>query len=157
MRIRIRVTVVTIFLMVTAFTAAVAIGLQYHFGQSLAKDAASDLYTTAARAISRQFNTGLEHTARVVQLLAGNPVFEDAAARDQQLAIFRDILVGNELLYGVYVGRSDGSFLELVNLDSSEIARERLRAIPEDRWVVVEVDASGGERRRHFTYLDADM
>jgi hypothetical protein len=44
----IRLTVVTVFLLATALTAALAIGLQYYFSQSMAKQAAADLYTTAS-------------------------------------------------------------------------------------------------------------
>jgi hypothetical protein len=37
----IRLTVVTVFLLATALTAALAIGLQYYFSQSMAKQAAA--------------------------------------------------------------------------------------------------------------------
>ena len=39
-RTTIRMTVVTVFILATAITAAVAIGLHYYFGQSLARQAA---------------------------------------------------------------------------------------------------------------------
>ncbi|MBN7798522.1 HD domain-containing phosphohydrolase [Parahaliea mediterranea] len=157
MRVTIRVTVVFIFLMATLLTAAVAIGLQYHFGQALAKSAATDLYATAASGVTRQFNAGLERTVGVVRLLANNTLFTEPARQARQLEIFRDILNGNPLLYGIYIGRGDGSFLELINLDNSEIARAQLRATPDDKWVVVRAGESNGSRQRHFTYLDRDM
>ena len=49
--ISIRMTVVAVFMLATALTAALAIGLQYHFGQELASEAATKLYTTASSGI----------------------------------------------------------------------------------------------------------
>ena len=47
-RISMRVGVVSIFAIASMLTAILAISLQYHFGHVLAKEAASDLYASAA-------------------------------------------------------------------------------------------------------------
>ena len=50
----IRLTVVTVFLVATTLTAAIAIGLQFYFGHKMAKAAAADLYTTASSGITSE-------------------------------------------------------------------------------------------------------
>ena len=48
----IRMSVVTVFVIATTLTAALAIGLQYYFGQAQAKRAAAQMYALAASGIS---------------------------------------------------------------------------------------------------------
>ena len=52
----IRVTVVGVFMLATALTAALAIGMQYHFGRTLASEAATELYTSASSGIVTKVN-----------------------------------------------------------------------------------------------------
>ncbi|TXS88901.1 transporter substrate-binding domain-containing protein [Parahaliea maris] len=153
-RIRIRLAVVAIFVFATLLTASVALGLQYYFSQALAKSAAANLYTTSTSAIAHQFNANLDRTTGVVRLLSGNALLLNRDARDRQLRIFRRVLETNNVLYGIYIGRGDGSFLELINLNYHRSARDKLLAVPTDRWVVVEVKGNTELRWRHFTYLN---
>ena len=153
----IRLTVVTVFILATMLTAAVAIGLQYYFSQTMAREAAADLYTAAAAGITAEVRGIGRVNANVIDLLADNP---DLAVRDQQsshLEIFTRVLEKNPLFYGVYLGRGDGSFFEVINLDASGDARRAMRALPSDRWLVVTVEAHPGGQTRSFQYLDKGM
>ncbi len=146
-------TVVMIFVVATTLTAAIAIGLQYYFSESLATSAATRVYTTAANGVTQQFNAGLERNASIIRLLSENPVFLDPEREQAQLETFRSILAANPQLYGMYVGRGDGSFLELINLHHTDVAHAVLTALPSDRWVVVRVEGN----QREFVYLDEQM
>jgi HD-GYP domain-containing protein (c-di-GMP phosphodiesterase class II)/ABC-type amino acid transport substrate-binding protein len=153
----IRLTVVTVFLLATMLTAGLAIGLQYYFSQSMAKQAAADLYTTASDSIAAELrNIGIIN-ANVIDLLADNPYLSERDAEDTHLETFIRVLEKNPLYYGVYLGHSDGSFFEVINLDTSDQARRALRALPSDRWLVVTVDSGAEGRKRHFRYLDENL
>ncbi|WP_460941484.1 transporter substrate-binding domain-containing protein, partial [Parahaliea aestuarii] len=153
-RIPIRIAVVTIFVLATLTTTGIALGLQYYFSQTLAKSAATNLYTTSANGIGLAYNATLERTDSVIRLLSTNTKLLQTDARDEQLQLFRRTLEYNNALYGLYIGRSDGSFLELINLNHSTDTRSHLLATVSDRWVIVEISSAGSERQRQFTYLD---
>jgi len=153
----IRMTVVTVFIIATILTAAVAIGLQYYFGQAMAKQTAQDLYTLASSSVAIELRSIGTVNANVLELLADNPTLPDPSKDEEHLRSFTRVLDKNPLYYGVYVGRSDGSFFEVVNLDASELARSKLRAFPTDRWLVINVTESDQGRERHYRYLDKNL
>lgn len=150
----IRFTVVSVFALATALTAALAIGLQYYFGQSLAKDAARNLYTLASRSVASEIRGIGDKNVNVIELLADNPALGSGKDEALQVKVFAGVMEKNPLYYGVYLGHGDGSFFELINLDASEMARKSLRALPTDRWLLIRVQAEDEERQRHFSYYD---
>jgi HD-GYP domain-containing protein (c-di-GMP phosphodiesterase class II)/ABC-type amino acid transport substrate-binding protein len=150
----IRLTVVTVFTLATALTAALAIGLQYYFSQSLAKTAAGDLYTLASDAVANEIRYIGDKNANVIELLANNSALAEGADDSNKLKIFAGIMAKNPLLYGIYLGYADGSFFELVNLNASPQAKTSLRAGPTDRWVEIHVKEENGLRQRHYSYYD---
>lgn len=156
-RTTIRVTVVTVFVLATLLTVALASGLQYYFGQALARQTASDLYATASSSIALEVANVGRVNANVIDLLAHNPVLQDTQRPQEILRVFAGVLEKNPLYYGIYLGGGDGSFYEVINLDSSPRARAVLRALPTDRWLVLEVESGAAETVRHYHYLDASM
>jgi hypothetical protein len=72
-------------------------------------------------------------TASIIELLAENPTLADRTGTDKHLTTLANVMRRNPLYYGIYMGHADGSFYELVNLDTSETARKSLRAIPADK------------------------
>ena len=150
----IRFTVVSVFALATALTAALAIGLQYYFGQSLAKDAARNLYTLASRSVASEIRAIGDRNINVIELLAENPALASSKKEALQLKVFTGVMEKNPLYYGVYLGHGDGTFFELINLNASEVARKSLRALPADRWLLIRVEGEGASRRRYFSYYD---
>ncbi len=153
----IRIKVVTAFILVTTLTASLAIGLQYYFGQNMAREVAQRLYASTASGVAAELRGLGQINANVIDLLADNPVLQDAGWESAHLAIFTEVLMKNPLYYGVYIGRGDGSFYEVINLDSSDSARKALRAAPSDRWLVISVREGPDGRERLFRYLDAEL
>ncbi|MFV8820095.1 HD domain-containing phosphohydrolase [Haliea sp. E17] len=157
-RTSIRLTVVTVFVIATALTATVAIGLQYHFSDSLGRRAASELYTSTAEGIARELAGIRQLNVNILDLLAQNSELANPAARENELLrTFLKVLENNPLFYGIYVGREDGSFYEIVNLNASHLARKTLLALPSDRWVVVTVKETPEGRLREYQYLSAAL
>nr|CAI78729.1 hypothetical protein [uncultured Gammaproteobacteria bacterium] len=153
----IRIAVVTAFILVTTLTASLAIGLQYYFGQAMARDVASDLYASASSSIAGELQGLGRINANVIDLLADNPALRDPGWDAAHLQIFTQVLRKNPLYYGIYLGHGDGSFFEVINLDASDIARTRLRALPTDRWLIVSVQQGASGAERSFRYLDEHL
>jgi HD-GYP domain-containing protein (c-di-GMP phosphodiesterase class II)/ABC-type amino acid transport substrate-binding protein len=157
LRTSIQLTVVLVFVLATTLTAALAIGLQYYFGHSLAKQSATRLYGATSANITSELINRSNTNRTTIELLAENPLLANPADYRQRLQIFTQVLENNPLFYGLYLGHADGSFFELVNLDSNEIARRALRALPGDRWLLISVDDTESGRTRQFRYMDANL
>ncbi|MEH6586189.1 MAG: HD domain-containing phosphohydrolase [Halioglobus sp.] len=153
----IRVTVVGVFMLATALTAALAIGMQYHFGRTLASEAATELYTSASSGIVTKWNAIGDQNNTVISLLSDNPTITDRDQADKHLTTLASVMQRNPLYYGMYLGHADGSFFELINVDSSKVARKSLSATHSDKWVVISVDGTATDRVRRFEYLDASF
>lgn len=156
-RTTIRLTLVSVFVIATIVTVTLATSLQYYFGQSMAKATAASLYTTASAGVATELRNMGRINANIIDLLADNPILRDAEQRTEIQAIFVDVLRQNPLFYGVYLGSADNEFFEVINLDTSERARRILRALPTDRWVVLEVSEEAGIVQRRFHYLDDQL
>ena len=157
LRTSIRLTAVAVFLLATTLTAALAIGLQYYFGQKMARQTASDMYTTASQGIATELDNIGNVNANIMALLASNPELQNRDRQAEQLRIFIKVMEKNPLYYGVYLGRADGSFFEVINLENSEYARQVFRAAPSDRWLVTTVQPGENGPERSFQYLDDEL
>ncbi|CAA0124071.1 3'3'-cGAMP-specific phosphodiesterase 3 [Halioglobus japonicus] len=157
MRTTIQLTVVIAFVFATALTASLAIGLQYYFGQSMAKTVAADLYETGSSGIASELRNIARINANVIDLLADNPILSDPAAGAAHLDIFTQVLLKNPLYYGIYLGGDDGSFFEVINLETSNTARKKLGAHPDDRWLTISVQNGANGPERHYRYLDENL
>lgn len=158
LRFSIRLTVVGVFAIATTLTAAIAIGLQYHFSRAMAIESAKLRYESNAES-TRNYLSGIDDNAfHVTRILARHPtVISSSDSKAQTLALFSEIMQNNNLFYAIYLGYEDGSFYEVVNLNSSNTARRQLKATPDDRWMVIRMEAAGGQRSRHYDYYDANF
>ena len=149
---------VGLFVILTLLTGTVAIGLQYHFGADMARDAALDVHRHTADG-TRQFLAAADaKAATATRLLAAQrELVVDGTPGEQVRRLFAETLSRNPDFYAAYLGFDDGAFHELVNLDSGSRVRERLGALPQDRWVEISVTGEGDARRREFRYYDADF
>jgi len=150
----IRFVVVSVVALATVLTAALAIGLQYYSGQSLAKDAARSLYTLASRSVASELRGIGDKNSSVIDLLAQNSALGSDKEEAPQVEVFVDFMEKNPMHYGIYLGHEDGSFFELINLNVGEAARKSLHALPTDRWLLIRVEGEGTARQRHISYYD---
>jgi HD-GYP domain-containing protein (c-di-GMP phosphodiesterase class II) len=153
----IRFAVVTVFALAAAFIAVLALGLQYYFGNALARDAASDLYESSAAGAARQLIDVRTQTTNMVDLLALHPLLKNMSSLDEQRQLFATVMRQNLLFYGVYIGSDDGRLHELVYLDNGQNVRGSLKAEPEDSWVVITVQGQGENRRRRYDYYSKEF
>ncbi len=155
-RLSFRLTVVSMFIIITALTAAVAIGLQFYFSTRMATDATLKLYRQAAARTSDYLATEDNRAISATRFLAAYGGLVDGGhitARTRHA--FANTLERNPHFYATYVGFDDGDFYELVNLDHSAEVRHQLKALPQDRWVTIRISGLGAQRKREFRYYDA--
>ena len=157
-RLPIRVTVVTIFILATVLTATLAVGLQYHFGRHLAAEAAVQRFRGLADSTGQYLNAVDQRAAQTASVLASYPGLTkghwvDSNVRDVFAAMMRNA----PMLYAIYIGFDNGDFYELVNLDSGAAVRKKLKADPADRWVIITIRDTDTARTRSYDFYSADF
>jgi len=157
-RFSIRLTVLAVFAIATLLTAAVAIGLQYHFTRAMAMANALEKYQASA-ANTRGFLSALDTNAhQVTRILARHPRLILAQHINPEcLSLFSEVMLNNNLLYGIYIGMPNGAFYEVVNLESGNNVRQQFRALPEDRWVAISMQGQDGARNRRLEFYDRNL
>lgn len=154
----IRVTVVSIFIIATTLTAALAVGLQYHFSRKMATESALGRFDQLADHTGRFLNSADDRATDTVRVLASYPdLLDDGWVRGKVRDLFAAIMRDRNALYAVYVGFPNGDFFEVINLNSGEPVRRQLQAAPSDRWVMISVRGEGDARRKQLQYYDADF
>jgi len=110
----IRLTVVTIFVLATVLTAALAVGLQYYFSRNMAtKEAISRFDGLAAGA--GDFIKGIDSQAtQTTRLLASYPgLVKNQWVRPQVRSLFAEFMSANPMFYSIYLGFDNNDFYEL--------------------------------------------
>jgi hypothetical protein len=87
-------------------TAILAISLQYRFGHTLATEAASILYTTAAVGAAQELRSVGVQTRNMVELLVEYPEISDGASKGAKIRTFTTVLQQNALFCGIHLGRA---------------------------------------------------
>jgi HD-GYP domain-containing protein (c-di-GMP phosphodiesterase class II)/ABC-type amino acid transport substrate-binding protein len=153
-RLSIHSAVVTVFLIATFMTGAVAIGMHYLFSQSFARDSALAVYKQTATS-THDFVESLDDKAEeIAYMLSKFPkLIEVEGISTETQAVFAEILARNPLLSFITVGFADGGFYQLINLDSNVKIRQQLNATAKDKWVVITV-RTDEQVYLHFDYLD---
>ncbi|GAB3112071.1 hypothetical protein GCM10027217_40790 [Pseudomaricurvus hydrocarbonicus] len=150
--------VVIIFVVATLMTAAAAVGLQYHFTRVQASEAAVSRFSALASASSQFLRSVDRDIVHTVKILSTYPnLVEGLRASEAARTVFAEAMHNKPMFYAMYVGLENGSFYEVINLNSEPGVRKQLRAAAADRWVTVTVPAGAGPRQRHYRYYDTDF
>lgn len=154
-QISIRFTVISIFILATMLTAAIAIGLQYYFSKSMASESALKTYSLTAHHTSDFLTQVDEKAVNTAKLLSSLSNLIDAENLDDDAKpVFADVMRSNALFYAIYIGFPNGDYHGLINLEISPGAREQFQASHTDRWVYIVVTGQGAHRQRQYFYLD---
>ncbi|MFM2484431.1 HD domain-containing phosphohydrolase [Celerinatantimonas yamalensis] len=155
-----RVTVVSLFTILSIVIVAVALGLQYYFSQSLAHDAAKTQFNHVAQRISDEIRTLDRRSTAVVSLLSQYLENEKTANIDSKknlVLMMAQAMKQAPFLYAMYVGYPNGDFYELVNLNNSAIAKRQLAAAAQDRWVIIYIHNTPQGRRKETLYYNSSF
>jgi len=152
----IRARAVAMVFFATLITAAVAIGLQYHFSREMVVENALNNYQSAAQSTSGFIEAIDSRAVQVASILSHYPNLADSKDEFRQMrALFAQTMRHNPIYYSIYVGFPNGDFYELINLEESGVDRRaQFQASPEDRWVVNHVQHREGKRIRELQFMD---
>ncbi|THB63331.1 MAG: hypothetical protein D6E12_17105, partial [Desulfovibrio sp.] len=156
----IRVTVLTLFLLVVCVSVSLVLGLQYHFSCGLAESAAENSFLGISEKVGDRIVALDRQSANLVNVLGHFQGLEELPGSYQErvsLPLLSAAMEDNPNLYAVYIGYENGDFFEVINLESSENVRRELGAAPNDRWVLIKIYIHDGERIKQSTYLDHNL
>ena len=154
----IRVTVVSVFILATLITAAVAVGLQYFFSKQIATNATLSQFSGLSQHASQYLQTVDDRASKVAKVLSIYPsLLEDSLSGSEVRNVFAEFMRNNPMFYAIYIGFENGDFYELINLESSRAVRRQLEAAPQDRWVIIHISGQGEQRKREYQYYDANF
>lgn len=152
----IRTRAVAVVFIATLITAAIAIGLQYHFSREMAVDNALGNYQSAAQNTSEFIESLDTRAVQVASILSHYPgLIDDENDFHRMRALFAQAMRNNPIYYSVYVGFPNGDFYELINLDEKGVDRRaQFQASADDRWIANRVREINGKRVRELQFLD---
>ncbi len=154
-RLTIRITVVMTFIIATVLTAIAALGLQYYSMQEMATEAATSRFNHLADNTSELLNSVDKQAVETTRILASYPgLVTGSTVNNDAKDIFSSLMLNRQMLYAIYIGMANGDFYQVINLNSGEQNRQKLQALPEDRWVVITIQGEGEERTRKFAYYN---
>lgn len=156
----IRLTVISTFFIVSALTAGLAMGLQYHFSKDLAKQAAEKAFQKSSEIVGQRLFGLDKQNARLVEMLGKLKSLEHPPLPEQthpELELLTNVMMNNENLYALYTGYENGDFFEFINLDSGEHVREKLGAGTQDKWAVIIITKKNGKRTKYLEFFDTNL
>jgi len=159
-RVSIQTAVLLSLFVICGSMAVVASGLQYYFGQDIAKRAAQDLYVNVAQGVEHAMEQLDRNTSNVTRLLARSKgVFQKPALGSDHPAvpIFAEIMLASPRLYSIYIGDASGDLLQLINLESEPGLDATFATNADERWLLIHHFSAEGLRQQARTYLDKDL
>ncbi len=155
-----RVTVLSMFLLVVCITVSLVLGLQFYFSCDLAKTAAEKSFLGISEKVSERIHALDRQSANIVNMLGSIDSIEDFSDSFQNcvsLPLLSSAMKDAPNYYAVYIGCDNGDFFEVINLESSESVRREIGAAPVDRWVAIRIYKENGKRIKVTSFIDADM
>lgn len=155
----IRLTVVSVFIFATTITACVALSLQYYFSQKMAVESSVKLFDLTTYNTVKHLTQMNQSAENALKLLSKNKLIQ-ATDTDLNFEIkqqFAQIMENTPLFYALYIGEPNGDFYELVNLNASTLVRKQLKAVAQDRWVVIKIIELNGNKVKQTFYYDKNF
>ncbi|MEZ9795348.1 transporter substrate-binding domain-containing protein, partial [Vibrio splendidus] len=157
-KISLRFTVGGMFLLATFLTAVVAVSLQYYFSKKMATENTLSKLTMVSQELSNYIGAVDSDAANTARLLSSvKRSISNKISKEESRSILSEAIKDNPLFYSIYIGSSNENFLQIINLESAPVVREKIGAQQKDRWVVVEIHNIGEERVRTTKYFDQEF
>ncbi|WP_199453874.1 HD domain-containing phosphohydrolase [Vibrio owensii] len=154
----IKFTVGSLFIIATAVTASLGLGMQYYFGKQMSEEHILTRLTMTAKDVSNhihQIDASATSSAGILRSVAD---FSDSEFSETEIKrVFIQTLVDNPVFYSIYFADNEEFFYQVINLESSPIVRGQIDASDEERWVVIKVTGEGEQRLRQTYYYSDDL
>ena len=148
-----RLTVGTMFVVATLITGFVAVSWQYYFSKKMAMENTVQSLSQASADLSEYAQSLDRNATNTARLLASISQVDDIRSNEIKLRnLLAEVMKENTLFYSIYFGSENEDSYQVINLDSSEIVRDKIAAKPSDRWVVIKINGPK-ENRIRKTYF----
>ncbi|TYK64747.1 HD domain-containing phosphohydrolase [Colwellia echini] len=154
----IRFVVVSIFILATFITAAIAIGLQYHFSKSIATESARQLFLSKIKGTINHLESTDDKAKNLSEIFAQfEDLVFDGQFEEKTFKVLTKILNIGPGFYSVYVGSDNGDLSQIINLNSGPTVRSQLNATLNDRWVYINIQGPKGNKTSTTSYLNSNF
>ncbi len=146
-KIPIKLTVMGLFLVLSALIMTVVLYIQSNLSEELAKKSMNDYFQTITYKIENnidKINTNTKTLVNTeVNFLKTINNEEFIQNKTTYLKMFAGILDENEKLYSAYIGFHDDRFYEVIKLDINQQLRKKYNADDSDKWLQIEILEKG--------------
>ena len=160
-KIHIRTSILANFLFGIALVAATLLALELYFIYQTVGQATEREFARTAERISFEWKLRgrlTRETLSTLALIPGLSHLESESERNAVTAIFADQLQRSPNNYALYIGWSDGTLFEVVDLNSFGGLHRHYNAPPKARWLRIRVwMRSDSKRIRRFEFLDKNL
>lgn len=122
----IKFTVGSLFVIATAVTALLGLGMQYYFGKQMSEEHILTRLTMTAKDVSNhihQIDASATSSAGILRSVAD---FSDTRfSVDEIQRVFVQALIDNPVFYSIYFANNNEYFFQVINLESSPEVRGR--------------------------------
>ncbi|NVJ62513.1 MAG: transporter substrate-binding domain-containing protein [Gammaproteobacteria bacterium] len=159
-RFTLRFTILTTFFLVSGLVALVALFLHYYFSLKLADEAAEEQFIDIAE---RSAERALQLERRGISLsyaLQNNTAISIPITDEpNHPLIFQmaNLLQVRNGIFSLFLGKANGNYLELSNLEAAEGLRTVWQAAPQDRWALVRIFNQDGQRIKMTSFLNDQL
>lgn len=153
LRFSIQLTLFSIFLIATCLTAGIAILLQYHFSTEQASKSALNQFQMSAK-YTRDHLENIDLQATELTGLLASSLKLDSDNELSELLTFAKAMQYNPIYYSIFIGKENGEFTQLINLEANTTVRSRFNAAHTDRWLQVNVFKENNKIIRRLKFLD---
>ncbi len=154
----IKFTVGSLFVIATAVTALLGLGMQYYFGKQMSEEHILTHLTMTAKDVSNhihQIDASATSSAGILRSVAD---FSDTQfSVDEIQRVFVQALIDNPVFYSIYFANNNEYFFQVINLESFPEVRRRIGATSNERWVIITIKGDGEERMRQTMYYSESL
>jgi len=153
LRFSIQLTLFSIFLIATCLTAGIAILLQYHFSTEQASKSALNQFQMSAK-YTRDHLESIDLQATELTGLLASSLKLSSGNDFSDLLVFAKAMQHNPIYYSIFVGRENGEFTQLINLEANTSVRSRFNAAHTDRWLQIDIFNDKNQTMRSVKYIN---
>ncbi len=158
--IKIRPTVLSIFIIVVFFVIFLLLSLQYYFLKDLAFNATNNNFKQISEKIEQRISNLDKKNNDIIsnlELYGSIDNIPKKGKRHKLLPLISNILKNNSSIYAIYVGKQNGDFYEIINLNIDDNLRKKYNVSKKVKLLVIKIYEENGKRVEYQEFLDENL
>lgn len=157
---KIRPTVLTVFIITVISVIIISLSLQYYFLKDLAFNAINNNFIQISEKIEQKISNLDSKNNNIISNLELYDSIHKVPKKGQRhklLPLITNILKNNESIYAIYVGNKNGDFYEVINLDIHKKLRKKYKVSEKVKLLVIKIYDEDGKKVEHEEFLDENF